>query len=75
MHRSACRQKRLVISCWPFFALAAPPGLPRQIVAFLESLTGEQPEIAYPTLLPSTDDTPQPDPTAGIEAERRPGAH
>lgn len=31
-----------------------------RIVAFLESLTGDQPEVSLPNLPPSTDDTPQP---------------
>lgn len=31
-----------------------------KIVAFLESLTGEQPKVAYPTLPPSAPDTPKP---------------
>lgn len=32
------------------------------IVAFLDSLTGEMPQIVYPTLPPSTADTPRPQP-------------
>jgi len=32
-----------------------------QIVAFLQSLTGKQPEIVYPVLPPSVVDTPRPD--------------
>jgi len=31
------------------------------IVAFLKTLTGVQPEITYPILPPSTDETPQPE--------------
>lgn len=31
-----------------------------KMVAFLESLTGEQPQVTLPTLPPSTDDTPHP---------------
>ncbi len=31
------------------------------IVLFLKTLTGEQPELTYPTLPPSTDSTPRPD--------------
>ena len=31
------------------------------IVAFLKTLTGKQPEITYPILPPSTDETPQPE--------------
>ncbi len=34
----------------------------RKIVAFLKTLTGEQPEIVYPILPPSTDETPKPNP-------------
>ena len=34
----------------------------RKIVAFLKTLTGEQPQITYPVLPPSTKDTPLPDP-------------
>ena len=33
-----------------------------QIVAFLKTLTGEQPVIQYPILPPSADDTPRPQP-------------
>ncbi|MDM8564453.1 cytochrome-c peroxidase [Candidatus Halobeggiatoa sp. HSG11] len=33
----------------------------QKIVAFLKSLTGEQPKITYPILPPSTKDTPKPD--------------
>lgn len=33
-----------------------------QIVAFLDSLTGELPQIVYPILPPSTADTPRPQP-------------
>ncbi len=32
----------------------------KQIVAFLKTLTGEQPKVEYPILPPSTDDTPKP---------------
>lgn len=32
-----------------------------KIVAFLRTLTGEQPEIIFPTLPPSTESTPEPD--------------
>jgi len=39
-----------------------------RITAFLESLTGEQPEGPYPALPPSVGETPPPDPMAGIEA-------
>jgi cytochrome c peroxidase len=31
-----------------------------KIVAFLRTLTGEQPEIIFPTLPPSTSNTPEP---------------
>jgi len=31
-----------------------------QIVAFLESLTGAQPQVVYPILPPSTAETPRP---------------
>jgi len=40
-----------------------------KIAAFLESLTGKQPEVGYPVLPASTDDTPQPDPEADMAAE------
>jgi len=33
-----------------------------KIVAFLSSLTGEQPQVTYPILPPSTATTPQPQP-------------
>jgi cytochrome c peroxidase len=33
-----------------------------QIVAFLKTLTGDQPAIQYPVLPPSEDDTPRPEP-------------
>jgi cytochrome c peroxidase len=33
-----------------------------QIVAFLKTLTGEQPKFALPILPPSTDATPRPQP-------------
>ncbi|HLR83216.1 MAG TPA: cytochrome-c peroxidase [Paenalcaligenes sp.] len=33
-----------------------------KIVAFLKTLTGEQPEVVLPILPPSTDDTPKPNP-------------
>lgn len=33
-----------------------------QIVAFLKTLTGDQPAIQYPLLPPSADDTPRPAP-------------
>ena len=33
-----------------------------KIVAFLDSLTGEQPKVTYPMLPPSTAGTPQPQP-------------
>jgi cytochrome c peroxidase len=33
-----------------------------QIVAFLKTLTGDQPAIQYPVLPPSADDTPRPEP-------------
>ena len=36
------------------------PGQSASIVAYLESLTGELPEITYPMLPPSTADTPRP---------------
>ncbi|MNT60497.1 Cytochrome c551 peroxidase precursor [compost metagenome] len=32
------------------------------IVAFLKTLTGDQPVIQYPVLPPSEDDTPRPEP-------------
>lgn len=38
----------------------------KAIVAFLHTLTGEQPQVVYPTLPPSTKDTPRPvDPSTG----------
>jgi len=37
-----------------------------QIVSFLNSLTGDQPEIDYPVLPVHTADTPQPDPWVGV---------
>src|SRR5690625_5534828 len=33
-----------------------------KIVAFLKTLTGEQPEVVLPILPPSTDETPKPNP-------------
>jgi cytochrome c peroxidase len=33
-----------------------------KIVAFLNSLTGDQPQVVYPILPPSTADTPRPKP-------------
>jgi cytochrome c peroxidase len=39
-----------------------------QIAAFLNSLTGEQPEVEYPVLPVHTADTPQPDPWLGVGA-------
>jgi len=33
-----------------------------KIVAFLKTLTGEQPQITLPILPPSTNDTPRPQP-------------
>jgi len=43
-----------------------------QITAFLEALTGERPEQPYPDLPASVDETPRPDPTAGLEGPRKP---
>lgn len=37
------------------------PGESKSIVAFLKTLTGNQPQVVYPTLPPSTDKTPKPD--------------
>jgi len=37
-----------------------------QIVSFLVSLTGDQPEVSYPVLPVHTADTPQPDPWVGL---------
>ncbi len=39
---------------------ALDPAQEASIVAFLDSLTGEMPQIVYPTLPPSTADTPRP---------------
>lgn len=39
-----------------------------QIVAFLKTLTGDQPQITMPILPPSSDKTPRPDPFAPIVA-------
>ncbi len=41
---------------------ALEPGQAKEIVAFLESLTGDQPQVVYPILPPSTAETPQPQP-------------
>jgi cytochrome c peroxidase len=41
---------------------ALEPGQADEIVAFLESLTGDQPQVVHPILPPSTADTPQPQP-------------
>ncbi len=37
------------------------PGDEKKITAFLHSLTGEQPQVVYPILPPSTAETPQPE--------------
>lgn len=39
------------------------------IVAFLHTLTGEQPSVVYPLLPPSTDQTPRPQPMGAIVTE------
>jgi cytochrome c peroxidase len=39
-----------------------------QITTFLESLTGDQPDVGYPVLPVHTADTPQPDPWDGLGA-------
>lgn len=47
-----------------------------RITAFLESLTGEQPEGPYPVLPPSVGATPRPDPLAGIgDRSAEPAGH
>ena len=38
------------------------------IVAFLKSLTGEQPRVGYPILPPSTAETPKPDVSVQVGA-------
>ncbi len=40
----------------------------QQITSFLESLTGDQPEVDYPVLPVHTADTPPPDPWVGVGA-------
>ena len=42
-----------------------------QIVAFLKTLTGDQPQITMPILPVSSDETPRPDPFAPIVAPGR----
>ncbi len=37
------------------------------IVAFLKTLTGKVPEVRYPELPPSTDETPRPAPMSSLE--------
>lgn len=39
----------------------------KSIVAFLKTLTGEIPEVRYPELPPSTDDTPRPAPMSALD--------
>ena len=42
-----------------------------QIVAFLKTLTGDQPKLTMPIVPPSSDKTPRPDPFAPIVAPSR----
>ena len=44
-----------------------------QIVAFLKTLTGKQPEFMLPILPPSSNDTPRPDPFSK-QAQAKPAA-
>ena len=44
------------------------------IVAFLKTLTGKQPEITLPVMAPSTNDTPRPDPFGKGDAAKVEGA-